>query len=231
MESLPTNLTNGLVGENGELAISIVPKENVMDAFVLADQIERVQAIAPTATGMPFIIKMAVLGRRDYIPIMIPAILVVVTIVLTVAFRSLRDVILGLIPVVMGTAISFGVFLWADLQMSVLTGVVVPVILGLGVDDGIHVVERIRQYRYRSDETLHEAVEGVGRAIFLTTATTCVSFITLLFTDHPGLEGIAHFMLVGMPLCFILSVTVLPAAAKLMAGRQPAGELTAESAK
>lgn len=231
VETLPANISNGLVGENGELAISIVPKENVMDAFVLADQIERVQAIAPTATGMPFIIKMAVLGRRDYIPIMIPAILLVVTIVLTVAFRSLRDVVLGLIPVLMGTAISFGVFLWADLQMSVLTGIVVPVILGLGVDDGIHVVERIRQYRYRSDQTLHEAVEGVGRAIFLTTATTCVSFVTLLFTDHPGLEGIAHFMLIGIPLCFVLSVTVLPAAAKLMAGDQPSAELAAQNAK
>ena len=46
-----------------------------------------------------------------------------------------------------------------------------------------------------------------------------VSFFGLLFSNHAGMESIAHFMLIGMPLCFLTSVTVLPAAAKLTAGR------------
>ena len=170
-------------------------------------------------TGMPIIVKMSVIGRRDYIPILIPAIFLVVTIILSIAFRDWRDVALALLPVAVGTAVTFGVFFWSGLQFNILTGIVVPVILGLGVDDGIHVVERLRRYRERTDAVIHEAVEGVGRAIFLTTATTSVSFIGLLLTDHAGMESIAYFMLMGVPFCFVASVTVLPAAAKLLAGR------------
>ena len=220
LDNIPHSLSSGMLGEHGELALRIAPKEIILDGRVLAEQIDRIHEIAPTATGMPMIIKIVVLGTRDYIPIMIPGILTVVTLVLIIAFRNLTDIALALLPVLLGTSISFGVFLWFDLQMTLLTTIVVPVILGLGVDDGIHVVERLRQYHDRSDETIHLAVEGVGRAIFLTTATTCVSFITLLFTNHAGLEGIAWFMLVGIPVCFVASVTALPAAAKLLAGKE-----------
>ena len=67
----------------------------------------------------------------------------------------------------------------------------------------------------KAREQLQDAVVGVGRPIFLTTTTTCVSFLALLFTDHAGLESIANFMLVGVPMCFLTSVTMVPAAAMI----------------
>ena len=219
--NIPPPIGRGVIGITGKLAVSIQFKENIRDADVLTEHIADLRTVAPTATGMPVLIKLVAMGTRDYIPIMITGIVVVVTIVLLIAFRSPRDVMLALLPVVVGTAVAFGVYLWFGLQMTILTSVVVPVILGLGVDDGIHVVERLRQYKFRNDEILHEAVESVGRAIFLTTATTCVSFITLLFTDHAGLESVARFMLIGIPACFITSVTLIPAAAKLMNNENP----------
>ncbi|MFP6584768.1 MAG: MMPL family transporter, partial [Candidatus Hydrogenedentota bacterium] len=150
-----------------------------------------------------------------YVPYMVPMVFVVVTLVLIVAFRDVQGVLLSLLPVVTATSITFGFYFWLGLQFSTLTVVVVPVILGLGVDDGIHIVERLRRYKSPTREQLQEAVVGVGRPIFLTTTTTCVSFLALLFTDHSGLESIANFMLVGVPLCFLTSVTMVPAAATL----------------
>jgi len=217
VERIPNSISSGVVGPNGELAITIVPKQSTLDAEKLEKRIAEVRSVAPTATGLPIIIKTVAMGGRDYIPIILVGISAAVVLVLSIAFRNVRDVVLALAPVAVGASAAFGAFLWFGLQMSVLTSVVVPVILGLGVDDGIHVVERLRQYKVRTDETLHEAIEGVGRAIFLTTATTCVSFVVFIFTDHAGLEGIAWFMLIGMPGCFLASVTVLPAAAKLLA--------------
>jgi predicted RND superfamily exporter protein len=216
MEGLPPVLAAGQIGRNGELALRITPKENLLDGYELKEQIDNIRAIAPTATGMPVIVKMAVLGRRDYVPILIPAITIVVTLILAIAFRNWRDVVLAMLPVVVGAVLAFGMFFWFGLMYNTLTGAVVPVILGLGVDDGIHVVERLRRYKDRNREDIHEAVEGVGRAIFLTTATTVISFIGLLMTNHAGMESIAYFMLMGVPLCFVASVTVLPAAALLL---------------
>lgn len=219
LEDLPRAYTLGTVGKNGELALSIAPKATTLDARALQEQIAAVREIAPTATGTPVMVKLGAMGRRDYVPIVLPAIFVVVVVVLTVAFRDWRDILLGLFPVIVGTALAFGVFFWFDLQFSVLTGFVVPVILGLGVDNGIHVVARLRQYRDRSEAAIHTAVEGVGRAIFLTTATTTLSFVSLLLSNHAGMESIAWFMLLGVPACFVASVTVLPAAAKVLGGR------------
>jgi predicted RND superfamily exporter protein len=65
------------------------------------------------------------------------------------------------------------------------------------------------------DKGLTEAVESVGRAIFLTSATTTLSFVGLFFCRHYGLESMAQFMSMGVPLCFVASITVLPAAISL----------------
>jgi hypothetical protein len=168
---------------------------------------------------MPVIGELAITGSNSYLPILLPSIFFVITVALAATFRNWRHVFLALLPVTVGTAIAFGVYFLFGLQFSILTATVVPVIIGLGVDDGIHVVDRLRRYNAYTGERIHEAVEGVGRPIFLTTATTCVSFAGLLFTDHAGLESIAHFMLLGIPLCFLASITVIPAAATLMLRR------------
>jgi preprotein translocase subunit SecF len=56
----------------------------------------------------------------------------------------------------------------------------------------------------------------------MTTATTCASVFTLLFSSHPGIESIAILLLVGLPLCLLASVVVVPALATLL-GIRPEG--------
>ncbi|HIA47032.1 MAG TPA: hypothetical protein EYN96_03460, partial [Candidatus Hydrogenedentes bacterium] len=220
LETLPEWITAGIVSADGSLALSIAPEEDSLDSKVLDEEIRKIRSVAPTATGVPIVVRLATMGMVKYVPYMMPMVFVMVTLVLIVVFRDWRTVLLALLPVVVATSVTFGFYFWFDMQFSIMTIVVVPVILGLGVDDGIHIVERIRRYKSPTVEELHEAVMGVGRPIFLTTSTTCVSFTALLFTSHSGLESIAHFMLVGIPLCFLTSVTMLPAAVKLSIDRR-----------
>jgi len=220
LETLPEWLKAGIISRDSSFALSIKPKETTLDAAILDKEIKEIRSVAPTATGVPIIIRLATIGMVKYIPYMMPMVFIMVTLVLIVVFREKRAVWLALLPVIISTAITFGFYFWFGLQFSILTIVVVPVILGLGVDDGIHIVERIRRYKSITVEQLHEGVMGVGRPIFLTTSTTCVSFTALLFTEHSGLESIAHFMLVGIPLCFLTSVTMVPAAVKLLMDRE-----------
>lgn len=215
LETIPKWLGAGVIAEDGSMALNIRPQENSLDAIILDHEIEEIRSVAPTATGVPVIVRMATMGLSQYVPYMVPMVFVVVTLILIVAFRDVSGVLLSLIPVVTATAITFGFYFWFGFQFSMLTVVVVPVILGLGVDDGIHIVERLRRYDTPTREQLVDAVVGVGRPIFLTTTTTCVSFLALLFTDHAGLESIANFMLVGVPMCFLTSVTMVPAAAMI----------------
>ncbi len=67
---------------------------------------------------------------------------------------------------------------------------------------------------------LDAIVDSVGAAIAMTTLTTCASVATLLFSRHPGIESVATLLLVGLPLCMLASVTVLPALAIVLRVRR-----------
>ena len=66
------------------------------------------------------------------------------------------------------------------------------------------------------DGSTPAATAAVGQAILLTTLTTVISVSTLLFTGHAGLEGMAVVLLLGLPLCLLASITLLPALVTLL---------------
>jgi predicted RND superfamily exporter protein len=229
LADVPLAFRSGTMGEDGSLALQIIPRAALLDSKAIEAQVHSLRQIAPELTGIPVVALMLMAGERDWIPIVLATITFIVIGVLAVSFRNVRDVILAFLPVVVGSVVSMGVFFLLDLRFSILTGIVVPVIVGLGVDDGIHIVERLRHLGGRDDATIIEAVESVGRAIFLTSATTTVSFIGLFFCNHYGLESMAQFMSMAMPLCFLASVTVLPAAVVLLRPRpKPADALASD---
>ena len=121
--------------------------------------------------------------------------------------------LVALVPVLMGTALTFGALCWLDVGFSVLLIVVVPLLLGLGVDDGIHIAHRLR---HDQENTTEAAVSAIGHAILMTTLTTCGGVFALLFSNHPGMESIAATLLIGLPGCLVASITVAPALASVM---------------
>jgi len=139
-------------------------------------------------------------------------ILALVATVLAVDLRSVRWVAVALTPVLFGTSVTFGLLCWSGMDFNVMGAVVVPLIIGLGVDDGIHVVHRIREHAGPA----HEAAVSVGRAIVMTTLTTCTGTAAFLFTDHPGLESMALVLLVGLPMCLLASVALVPAMVRVL---------------
>ena len=56
----------------------------------------------------------------------------------------------------------------------------------------------------------------------MTTVTTCSTFFVLLFANHPGMESMALVMLVGLPLCLLGSICLIPALAVVL-GLRSAG--------
>ena len=72
---------------------------------------------------------------------------------------------------------------------------VLPLVIGLGVDDGIHVVKRMQEEDKPAPDV---AAISVGRAITMTTITTCSSFAVTLFANHTGLESMGKIMLLGL---------------------------------
>jgi predicted RND superfamily exporter protein len=210
---LPPALSERFVGQGGELLIQAFAAEPDLDSASAAIERRAAQAIHPTATSISAIFEALIGTDRPWMPRLTLAVLVFVGIVLIADLRRPKLVLLALVPVLAGSFAAFGILNWSGFAFNTVTLVGIPLLLGLGVDDGIHIVHRLVE---EPDRPIEAIIASVGRGIAMTTATTCASVATLLFSRHPGIESIAILLLVGLPLCLLASVAVLPAFAALL---------------
>lgn len=217
LDSLPPGLREKFIAPTGEFLVYAYATDSKADGALARRQREVVQAIDPGASGLLAVVEGMMIGARPWIPWIALSILGFVLLVLCVDFRRPASVLLAVLPVLAAVPFTLGVLCWIGIPFNVMTWLVLPLIFGLGIDDGIHVV-----HRFLDDpaQPIRVAALSVGRAIAMTTLTTAASFSILLFTDHPGLETMAAVMLIGLPACLLASVTVLPAAAVLLLGRR-----------
>lgn len=221
VQTLPLGLRKHLLTSDDKYLVYAYAKEPSLDGYQARTERLAVQAIAPEAASISLFFEAILLAERPWLKYVFISILMFVVLVLAVDMRSFRWMLVALTPVLFGASLTFGVFCWLDIGFNLMTIIMVPLIIGLGVDDGIHVVHRLRE---NAPSPTH-AVASVSRAILLTTLTTCSSFAVFLFTDHAGLEGMALVLLVGLPLCLLSSVTVIPALTMIL-GLTDAGART-----
>lgn len=217
IDSLPPGLRGKFIAPTGEFLVYAYATDSKADGALARRQREVVQAIDPRSSGLLAVVEGMMIGDRPWIPWIALSILGFVLLVLCVDFRRPGSVLLAVLPALAAVPFTLGVLCWIGIPFNVMTWLVLPLIFGLGIDDGIHVV-----HRFLDDpaQPIRLAALSVGRAIAMTTLTTTASFSILLFTDHPGLETMAAVMLIGLPACLLASVTVLPAAGVLLLGRR-----------
>lgn len=153
--------------------------------------------------------------KRDG-PRVLFASLSVIFLCLLTMFRSLRLTLLVLVPVVAAVAWLAALFHYLDWKLNLYNVITFALIIGMGVDDGIHVVSRWLEDGQRS---IYHAVRETGAAVALTTVTTCIGFAGLLMARHVGLATLGTTAAVGMVLCLATSLTTLPALLFLLGKR------------
>jgi len=122
---------------------------------------------------------------------------------------------LTFLPVLIGTVCTAG--LWGALgrRLDLFSLAVVPVLVGIGVDDGLHVLHLARQ----RGAGLQRAAQEAGRGVVLTNATTCAGFASLAVSQVPGLRNGGLLICAGNLLCLAATLLVLPAIDGLRRGR------------
>ena len=98
---------------------------------------------------------------------------------------------------------------------SIINVIGLPLILGIGIDDGVHIIHR---YRIEGKMKLAYTMSSTGKAIFLTTMTTLLGFGSLIPSTYRGYGSLGILVSLGIGLCFITSVIVLPAVMKIAWG-------------
>jgi predicted RND superfamily exporter protein len=108
------------------------------------------------------------------------------------------------------------VVLWQPLLMrfgnvgvNVFTAMIGTIVFGIGVDDSIHIVDRIKD-EGQTPAGIVKSVAKTGQTIFETTATTCAGLSAGLFVSIPGLQNFFVLMMVLLILALLASSILLP---------------------
>ena len=133
-----------------------------------------------------------------------------VLLILFAFFRDGRSVLRILVPVSLGVPVTAGVMGLAGVTLNPFNFVVLPILVGIGLDDGIHIV---RRYRELGDVALTLAT--TGRSVLVTTLTTICGFGSLALADYHVLVGMGLIAVTGVAACFLFSVLTLPALLRL----------------
>ncbi|MDQ7006005.1 MAG: MMPL family transporter [Acidobacteriota bacterium] len=135
-----------------------------------------------------------------------------VLLILFLTFRRPLLVLLTFLPLVVGVVGSVGLMHLFGIDFNLVSISMVPLILGIGIDNGIHVVHRFLEH---SAEDLAEVFEHTGRGIVMTSLTTMVGFGALIFADYPGLIASGFLAILGVGATLVTAVTLLPAMLRL----------------
>ncbi len=142
--------------------------------------------------------------------------LTVVFITVFLDFRNLRATLLVLSPLVLGVIWTVGLMFLLGLKWNLFNIVVIPSVIGIGVDNGVHIYHR---YSEEGPGSLTRVLKSTGMAVSMTTLTTLVGYSGLIMAHHPGLNSIGDLALIGISLTFVTAVLLLPATLRFIEAR------------
>ena len=215
LNDLPPDIRDRWLSRDGLYRIQIFPKKDLNDLTNLKEFITEVQSVAPETTGLPIIYWESMKVVVDAFQEAIVIALIAITLVLLAIRRSVMDTIL-----IMATLILAGLFTMAS---TVLTNtpinfaniIALPLLLGLGVDNGIHMLVRLRHSLFDSeDQNIYQS--STARAIFYGALTTSSSFGGLAFSPHAGISSMGLIITIGIFWIMVCTFIILPALSKLI---------------
>lgn len=128
-------------------------------------------------------------------------------------FRSVRAMLTLLTPLLAGVAWSMGatqVFLG---HLNSMTSLISTVVLGMGIDAGIHLLSRIRKERQGHDdlEAIRRGFQALMVPLLVASSTTVGAFVVMTTSAFPAFREFGVIGACGVALCLLAMATVFPA--------------------
>jgi hopanoid biosynthesis associated RND transporter like protein HpnN len=208
LESIPKELKLRMTGKDGRARIEVFPTQNLNDQRMLEEYVAAVQSVEPDAYGEGLLIIES--GRvviRALQQALITAGLVII-LILAFLWRSLLDAALVVTPLVLAMILTVACSVALGISFNFANVIIIPLLLGMGIDSGIHMVHRVRGGGLPDGNLLRT---GTARAVFLSALTTMASFGTLGFSSHLGIASLGQLLTLGIALVLLCNLIVLPA--------------------
>jgi hopanoid biosynthesis associated RND transporter like protein HpnN len=217
LENLPDALLETLVASDGRVRVQIFPRDDLNDHAALAHFVDGVRGVVPDVAGSAAEVLES--GRavvRALRQALLSAVLAI-TAMLFLLWRSWNDAALVLLPLGLAAAFTVAASVLLDIPFNFADVIVLPLLLGIGVDSGIHLVHRARVGQVRDASLLGTST---ARAVAYSAATTIASFGTMGFASHLGLATLGQLLTLGVAFTIVCNLIVLPSLIVLRAERR-----------
>jgi len=183
------------------------------DLTGLVEKFEEETGLDVHVSGMPYIRTMNSQSIINEISKFILAALLVTSLIFFFFFRSFRATIISMCVVIIGVMWSFGVLGLLQYEITVLTALIPPLIIVIGIPNCIFLINKYQQEVKKHGNqalSLQRVISKIGNATLMTNITTASGFATFIVTDSQLLKEfgiVASINIIGI---FILSLLIIP---------------------
>jgi len=162
--------------------------------------------VSNKATGLPPVMQelIRVIGNDGKNAALLT--ILVVFLLLWLDFRRIKYAILAMIPLVAGFVWMVGSMKLTGMQLTIVNVMGLPMIIGIGIDYGVHIVHR---WRIEGSNKVNKIFASTGKAILLSAITTMLAFGSLIFSIWRGFGSLGGAMFIGVGACFLSTVIIL----------------------
>lgn len=209
-ESLPEDVRRRFVVQQPDgsnlYVVYAFPTGRVGNREFLDEFYDQITGVDPNVTGFPVTHYFhGELARKAFFQAVAYA-AIAVLLLLIVDYRKPRYIILASIPLVVGATWAVGTMALLGWHWNFVNVIALPLVLGAGVDFGVHLVHRFKQ-----EGTASAALRTTGRPVILSAVTTLVGMGGLALAEHRGAASLGWILVVGIGSCLLSASLVLPA--------------------
>ena len=208
MDDLPLSILDQYSNKTrDQFLITVYPAGSIYDGEFLnrfADDVERISDKA-TGSGPLFKALLKIFGQDGRNAMILT--LFVVFFLLWIDFQNPKYALVAIIPLALGVFWMVGIMHLGGMKLSMMSVMGLPLIIGIGIDDGVHIMHR---WRHEGHGKIRVVFSSTGKAIFLTSLTTMFAFGSLMFSAFPAFGQFGGALFIGVAACFLTTTIILP---------------------
>ena len=187
---------------------------DVVDEVIrITDEFSELTGLQVHLSGLPFIRTVQTNKIKQELGLFVGLAVLVTALLLFLFFKSFRVTLISLLVVVIGVIWSVGIIGLFNYKLSVLMGLIPPLIIVIGVPNCVFLLNKYHsEYRRHGNQikALNRVIHKVGNATFMTNVTTAMGFATFIFTQSAMLQEFGIIASINILCVFLLSLIIIP---------------------
>jgi hopanoid biosynthesis associated RND transporter like protein HpnN len=219
LDDLPPDMRDRQVSKSGKWLLRVFARDCLWDFEPLEHFVQEIRKVDPEATGKPFGTVEGLKAMKDGLQRAGVYAFLVIAAVLLLDFRRVGHTLVALAPLILGVLLTLGIVGLIGMPLNPANMIAFPLILGVGVDNGVHI---LHDWLIRRREGKTSISYAIGRGVLVKALTSMVGFGTLMISTERGLAGLGFLLTVGVCCSMISALFLLPMILNLVPARRPA---------